>query len=1443
MNIFKRFMSFVLVLSFVLSTLPITNVYADKQKPLTGTRITYDNSNENTYSFILSWRKAEDSYVADGSGINITDENGNTDYKYTVYSRPNDSATLQTVYSTNEKLENYQYTVTRTIDPGVFTFYKVVPSHQHVDLEGNVSNATDIIPANEQEEVAFMSDIDFNITMDGNTATFEWSNPKIGKYSPFESFVVYYGISNKSGTGNIDTSNKIEIPIERATLLPDGNLTYQHTFNDLLVGKFYSFKIEPVYNGRTLRGVESNEQPISEIQANNNSYKIAFTDAETNEFRENGIYINPNLYVEGVNANYIKLFWDNFDASTIETEDFKIELYSDTALDGENLTANKKLIAIIESFDIISWITEAPEVLTYYQFVATAGDTVMTSNIAIYDNSYDNFLPYSPTIRTITPGKTGVPYFNLTWDSFVRLPLGQEKPNLEGVDFENLYEDKNIYYKLWVTDSMANFESNSLLDYFYEYSQEETPLDAGLLESKTSSYTDSNGIENPIKVYDSEDIPALINISKYVTYENGFPEFTTLEENKVYYVKIQAFRRGSTELASEPAFSSIYIPNIDGIITTPEALQRPPLRIQLDENGAEVVTESTITIEWDKTWFEISDEKEPSTWYTILGVDENGNLLLGEKQTSTIIDTDKIVNLNDYHSQDQQDAIRNKLKSLGLDSVYADTVPLRFIDYSDSLAELHVVEYDKVVNYEQYLESLDFEEDFEEISPVDEGTSFSHLINSTTSGGTLLPNTSYLIILRTYIERDGVKYYTYHPQYITGSTAAIIDVIPEIPTSPVLEYVSSSDTSITVRYLTNDLYSNILKVSNKKEDYSAGGVEFQNDELRSNGKVVPIENSDEYYIYYTIENLFPETTYYMWINNSTKYETSAWSTFIDGTTKAMAPPNRPSGLSIISKDTLGDINASNSLDYEPIGKEYLILEWARIFEDTEEKAGGVTPFGIHEILQSQTDQIFVGAKFNELIAYKEYYARVRTLLTVQREGLGSVSSYGYEIQLSRYPDFLDNETIIVYDVGVEPDGKDILQIPSSWSNEYVFKTAQNLDEYDGFNDPSKFPLPDQNFEIVYDEESQTLEYVFRSGGKDSDGNNNNYVDQRFISDMASEGFYDFFVDLTNYGSSSNIIKRRNVVMPYSILNAFNEFDSTLTVKYDNIITTYDFSDFDDFMSSENIKAFGNNSTITLKATDANIYSKLNNYESIESDAKELDLNVTTPLTTKDIDHMPNDMDIALKLNSRASVLDYRVAVYKLEDTSSSLVEVPSTYDDDNGTMNFKTKDLDIYAAVKSSSQVLESSNDDYLYSMVSNFTINDIDGYNGSSPINTTQFNNIVASIAKDETSVNMNTPLSSEDYTNLGRANLLVSGTMVSREEGISKVLELYEKKTGTRLLEPNISSTPSINTVSSENKTNIAKAYELGLFDDTLGYNYQENLTLNEMLYMIDLVLIDSQ
>ncbi|MFV0519191.1 MAG: hypothetical protein ACK5LY_02845 [Lachnospirales bacterium] len=1438
---FKKIISFVLIMILSTTALPSTTVYADKQKAISNLGITFDSSkSENNYNYILSWNKATDSGISDGPNITNVLENGKTKFYYQVTFRPEGTTNAEVLDTISDVQEKYTYNISKQLDKGKFYYHKVITTHQHMNTEtGDVTDASQETAIADQQESIFMSDLDFDVTVNGRELTFEWSNPKKGNYVPFSTYSVFYSVSDKSTgtTINATSGNRIDIKTQDATL-SDGKLIYKYTMPDLIVGKFYSFKIEPVYNGSTLRGVVTGETPQSSIKISDKDYNIAYS---KNEFRVDGIYVSPNLYIETLNAEFIKLYWDAFDPTTMSTSDFKLELYSDTALDGENLTGSKKLVAIIENFNVVSWIEEAPQTVMYYQFVATSGDTVMTSNIAVYDQSYDKFAPYSPIIRDVVAGKSDLPYFNMTWDSFVRNPLGTEESNLTA-PFEGMFEDKNIYYKVWVTDSMSNFNNSNILDYFYNNSQSDTPLDAVKLSSSVEEYLDAQGNSKDVLVYDSEDISAFKNINQYVTYENGYPEMVALEENKVYYIKIQAFRKGVTEIPSDSAYSSVYIPPSGNISTTPEALQRPPLKIQLDENGAEVVTETTIAIEWDKTWFEVSDEEEPSTWHSVVGVDSNGNLLFGEREVSSITDINKILYLNNYHNEDQLSSIREKLKSMGVSNW--DTIPIRYVDYSDSGSQIHVVKYDEVSDYESYLASLDLETAFTDISPTSTDTTFNYVVNSTSSGGALEPDTSYLIIVRSYFTYNGVRYYTYTPQYVIGTTTSTITETPVTPTSPILEEVSSTDTSVTVRYRTTDLYTNELRISNLLKDYSAGGISIKDATLRASGKVEAIANSNEYYIYYTVEGLFPKTTYYLWVNNRSGSLASAWSSAVAITTKDITAPATPTSLSLMSDESLENINVANSLDYEAVGKNHLIFEWARIYPDQSTKNDWIVPYSTNEVLQDLNAQRFVGSKFNNLQAFKDYYVRVRTVLTVERSGMGSNVYYSYEIELSPYADFLDKVTIIAYDSGLTPDNFDILRAYSPWSKVYTYTTGEDRDEYDGFNDPDKYPLPDSNFDITFDSSTGTLEYVFRSGGVDSTGANNNLVDQRFISELASNGNYDFLIDLTNYNYED--IKNRKVTLPYSILNTFDTFETTLTVKNDNLLVTYDFADFNDFLVSQNVKDYGINTSVSLIANEVPDLSKsLTNGQSVESVAQDLSLIVSTPLLEKELQKMPNDLDMSLFLTDKATTVDKNVNVYTVTSTDS-LAYVPSTLDQDNGALEFSSKNLDTYVAVGSTSAITTGTENqkDYYYNVAKELLITDIDSFDGNKGVNSTQMNNIILAIIKGENEVAINDTLSDDDYTSLGRSGLLVSGTTVNRENGIVAMLKLYEKATGKRAtLTSTLTDVPNISTVSEGNKNSIAKAYDLVLFDDSKGYNYSDSLTFDELFYMLDLIITDKE
>ncbi|MFV0440194.1 MAG: hypothetical protein ACK5LV_02745 [Lachnospirales bacterium] len=1423
----KKLIATVLAFTFAFTAFQSVPVYADKQKAVTGTSIIFDSKpSENLYNYVVGWNKVTDSGVSDGSGLeNVTDETGATLFTYNVQMRSEGSGTYETIYSTTDKMDKYTYNVSRQLDSGKFFYHRVVANHQHLNTEtGESTEANQETPLTSLPEAIFMSDLDLEVKIEGRELTFTWDNPKISNLSPFDSYSVFYSISDteSSNTINASTGNKIEINTKDASQTSDGKLTYKYYMSDLKVGKFYSFKIEPNYEGDTLRGVMPTESPQSSIKVGDKTYKIAYS---TNEYRDNGVYVKPNLYIESINSELIKLYWDSFDATSMDVEDFRLELYSDTDVNGDSLTGNKKLIAVIDNFNITSWIEDAPNELTYYQFIMTVGDIVVESNIAIYDESYDKFSPYSPTIRTVTKGSGEIPFFNFTWDSFIRFPLGDEIANV-APPLDDMYEDKNIDYKAWITDSIENFDKSNMIDYFYNFTQSDTPLDAKEMDSSLFKYIDGEGTEKSTLVYDSKDVSEFKNINQYVSYESGYPVMKNLEENKVYYIKIQAFRKGAVELSSEAAYSSVYIPSIDDIVTRPEMLQRPPLRILLDDKGSEVVTTESIAIAWDRTWFEVNDEKTPSTWYSVIGVDTSGKVLYGENAINSIEDEDRLVYLNNYPNEEDMASIRDRLKVLGVPNW--DTIPLRYVDYSKTGSELHVVEYNSVSDYESYIASLT-DEDYTEISPTVVDNNFTYNITG------LSEDTSYLIVVRSYYYHNGEKYYTYLPQYVVGATTGDITEVPETPTSPIIEGVSSTSTSVTVRFITNDYYNNVLKISDNFGDYSAGGTVITSEMIKENGKIVQIEGKDEYYVYYTIENLFPQTTYYLWVNNTIGSNTSDWSTATDIQTKEIDIPNTPTGLSIISKDILANINKANTLNYERIDKNYLILEWARVAKDTEIKTTSVESYNQHEILQDLSTQRFVSVKFNDLESYQDYYTRVRTIFTVSKNGIGSNVFYSYEIEISKYADFKDSQKVIVYSSGLVPDNFQVLQAVSPWSKVYTFKTGQDLDEYDGFNDPDKYPLPDTSFEITFDDESDTLQYVFRAGGTDSTGANNNYVDQRFISEMALQGYTDYFVDLSSYNNKD--IKNREVVVPYSVLNSLSQYKTTLTVKNDNLIVEYDFDDFDNYLNSQGVYDFGGQNTITFKASEVTNYGNVAD-KTVASNGHDLSALVETSRTTT-LEQMPNTMDMALKLNSRAEAVDSNIGVYTREDINDSFDRVASTYNSDEGVLEFATKNLDTFVAFKSSNNASAFDFNDYYYSVATKLNINDIAGYSGNDNVNTTQFNNIIASVLKGESDVNMNSTLSNEDYVNLGRANLLASGTYVNRESGIVSVLRLYEKKTGSRLNATNINSVPNINSVSSENKESVAKAYDIALFDDSKGYNYSESLSFDELFYMLDMVV----
>jgi hypothetical protein len=137
--------------------------------------------------------------------------------------------------------------------------------------------------------------------------------------------------------------------------------------------------------------------------------------------------------------------------------------------------------------------------------------------------------------------------------------------------------------------------------------------------------------------------------------------------------------------------------------------------------------------------------------------------------------------------------------------------------------------------------------------------------------------------------------------------------------------------------------------------------------------------------------------------------------------------------------------------------------------------------------------------------------------------------------------------------------------------------------------------------------------------------------------------------------------------------------------------------------------------------------------------------------------------------------------------------------------------------------------------------IADMNVYIPEAGITADQFNNLVTAVAKSSLTVELNAALSAADRQSLTRANLLMSGSTVSREAGISAMVRLYEIKTGVPVYQPTLGETRYHDIAQADPiyQPGLLKAVNLSFLGDAA--NPKGALTMGDAFYMVDIIWQD--
>ncbi len=1433
---FKRLMATTLVCSLVMSN--FTNVYANKQAQVTAIAVTDSSPTQvgaTSYKIKYNWTEPL-SYEPDGDIDTLhtipTMPVGKAGYDmYFKNATKNEQATTATKVNTDTLATNMSVNINRDlVDSSIYSF-TTQPWHMHTYVSYNADGMpmytekrAPYVSGESLIEALYLSDIKLTAESEGTDVTFTWKNPQYYGKNVFAGYNIYYDVGGQNDVKFIQVLNS-----SQGLTLTNGVYSYTTTLPDITYGQFYDAKIEPIVSSGTgYQEIRSMASPT--VTIDQKTYPIGFS---SRDYLYQDIYLTPGIELTDISSENIQISWSAGNYS-------KVEIYKSPKEGIEGSIDGYSLLATLSGTNasITNQILEKPSTITYYKvvFYFNNNTSFMISNWVIYDPTYKQFEPYMPKIYHFEGDESTTPVMlDVIFNAFQRTAVTAEEEEL--YPNNKLFVDPNVTYKIWITDDDENFYDSSFDDKYVALIDGTAMTPQEYIVPPTSTDSEAG---NTVMAYNRQ-------FYNYYAYENGAYVSKPTKDGKIYYIKIVATRPGGD--TSKIAYDLTYVKPLLDNTSNPITLTNPPLRLEVDENQVPIRTENSFNIEWQKLWNEVYDY-DTEQWYAVIGVNKAGQIVYGKENTTALNDSNRVISLYDgaYFTGDLEgDTARviEKLKSLGVDQSsenYKNFI-MRKANLGTTQYEMYVTTFSNMElngGYESYLKQFLSEPDspWRAFSPTADGDNFTYMVNSCDDpSGALEPATSYVVYIRTYIiDPNGNKVYSYNPAYVVGETLSSKETIPVTPPTIILFPVDETQNSITFEFEYASVFEYNLKFSNKLADYTDGGVDITNEELLANGTIY-VNAAGDTMIKYTIKNLAPETRYYVWANATYEGNTSAWSLPLEQVTDKMTAPAPPKAIGLMAQSNVDIINSNNGTVYKNPEDNYFIIDFARVPDDETAYTSSITDNGDGSYMFDELIPRFPGAYFDELVPNQKYYVRAKTVLTAVVSDMYAEYYYSYIVQISETPKFEEVLTVHVFDGGFVPDGITTLQVESEWSKSIVVKTGKTTDEYDGDKDDALYPIPDDNFKISSKDDTITFEY--RGSGKDSSGVNNNLTDQRLISDLINNGAYSLMADLSSYDTNSKTI--REVKLPYRLVNALNTHKIAFTFKaYDTYFTT-DFSDIDKIVKANNIKDFGNDSKISIKFADkTNALRGYTGGNSFVGKAIKPSISIETPSRTIEITNTYDTINLAFNVD-RTDYSTSNIVIQSFDDFGNSTTE-KHKYDDDTATMSIDTKFLKAAGKVRQNVAISSSQSNEY-YNVTSALNITDLRTFNGSDPVYALYFNNIVAGIAKDKSSIAMRDTLDSSDYTALGRSGLLIAGDKVKREDAISSLVKLYEIETGTKIqLTTSTSSVPGISKVSSANKQNVAKAYQIGLYDDS-NTNFSSTLTFNEFFYMLDLIITDGK
>ena len=1330
--------------------------------------------------------------------------------------------------------------------------YKISVTPEHVHKDG--SNITTVRPRGEKKSVTVMTDVNVDIEAHNNALQVVWDDmgDTVEGYK-----ITYAQVNFKEGDSRDifeQADNKFTIPLltrdsEGVTVLEGGKLKYEIE-KDIVPAKPYALTVEPIVKN----GIDIVQNTTPNIFLAHTKIKLAvFEDGDYLRFEwdigrfklsDTEYYLQDVKLYEflsgSVNGQVIADF-PGENGSQIKY--YKIQKPKEKATyqliityknyDPEEPVTSEKVTYVPSEIQIRPTKTTIPKPLSLQ--VIEDMQKYLDGKLS-YGNTYEELSKYETennlkTKREVVEGFLKLKYlvendaynvedlnelyedrrtFSITQDNVINLVWSTfKKTQYLGTEVKEV-TDFDVYYDIWVTDDINEIDTQPKIISNLRYDE--------VIDGANSDAVIRKGQE-------------VVGFKKLLDkYSNTLTnKIEDIVPNKLYYVQIVAKKRYSElELISDREIAAIYI-DYKGDVFAPPVMSRPPLKVvesELKSNNA--------TIEWRKSWFEIyplanyTDVNEIKQWEHRVYVDENGKIYSkdGEdRELFELVDMEEVESLEAYVNEitNIPDYFESNYISREI-NLGNDTLGITDVKYKFHILDYEVIKRNIPENgtIAEYIETLiQLEEKglenipWEDITPesVEEDENILRYKEEP-----LEPNHAYIFLIRPYRELfNGDIAMAYYPASLYVSTPVDDGELipkPSVPYLTVKSYISESQVNLYWDYNTGFEYKILFSKTNEIED--AEELEWTFDyEL---GNPSEIQTIHDYKL--KVTELFPDTSYYFWIQSKSKItgEESHWSNGELGRTSDVPYPFPPKGVGKGYEETVRKYN----IDY-PVGQDYITVQWILDINDIEGDNGDVIKeysyilefaanpqFLDSTIVEVRNDNIGSDekgikilakdlVKIENLVANRVYYIRMKTKVIVSSEKESKI----IEKESRTY--------------------SDIVWIITRWTDE----------EYDGIKDPDNEKIPDENFTREYHESKKELEYTFL-GDNDKDNN----VDQRLIAELLEDNSTEYKVDVVKYGTKP--VEVRVINIPNNIIKAMDEQQIDLVIDAGDMEMILPYETMKDSMY-HNVYGYGEKPkykiTITDWTEDKQKKSKPENTSNPLSKTQDVKINVANDLLSYNIINTEKPITVKIRPYSRYLVYENEADVYQYILNENKWERTNGEMLNSEGLVQFETGIVTAYGIYKTESQIDKTNHwsETNRQSVAKKINVTGIAKYNPENKVTQKEIATILLNLIEGNKDIDVSKKISSTNMKKLLYSGVIndnsIKDTPISRIEATKMIEKSYELISGKPIYYPN--------NLTNEEQIIIEKAIEVGIIADKSSIRGKEYLKYGELFKMLDIII----